>query len=361
MSAKSKRSGFTLIELVLALGLLSLLAIALLQLVDTSLKIWNRTEAGRDLQEMGGTVLDLFAEDLYSIEGGTRGDFVGDWVRFDLDRDGVPGAVWPRVRFVRQATAADLWRLRPRDATGAVRGTVDPLERGLVEVCWAVLPASQAEPDARPLGMLWRGQRLVSDVETVSFFDKGFFSAANKPAPGSLELVTGGVLWFEPWFAAQTSIVHDGWTLGDKLSDCASSWDAFRKERPQLEVTYLNTPATGMPEASELPLLPRRVRVMVELERPSDLKLRTRLEHEIDHELTQFDVGDETRLPPSGRMILIDEEWMRVGATGRGSVTVQRAQRGSRATPHDAGVLIHFGNPMSREIPVPVTREDWNL
>ena len=364
-----ERAGFTLVEVLLALGLLSVLAIALIRLVDTSLKIWNRTEAARDLQEMGGGVLDLFAEDLYSIDAGPRGDLVGDWARFDIDRDGDPGAIWPRVRFVRQATAADLLRLRPKTgadtgtsgiSSGVKAGTIDPLERGLVEVCWALLPAGQVPRDERPLGLLWRGQRLLTG-DSVSFLDDRFFSAANKPAPGSLELVTGGVLWFETWYAAQTSIVHDGWSLGDKLSDCASSWDAFNRARPKLEVSYLNTPAAGMPTTSDLPLMPRRVRVLLELERPADLKYRTRLDVDIDDEVTSLGVGDEARVPDKGRMILVDEEWMQVLSKSRGRVTVVRARRGTRPVLHQAGTLIHFGNPMSREIPVPVMREDWNL
>ena len=355
-TASSHVRGFTLIEVLLALGLLALLVVALIRLLDTSMTIWSRTEAQRDLSEVGGAVLDLVAEDVYALEAGPRGDLVGDWVRFDTDRDGSPGAVAARLRLVRQTTAADLLR------TGAASPTRngDPRRRALVEVCWALLPPSRVEADERPVGLLFRGERRVGD-ESTSFFDARFFTAANRPTPGSLELVTGGILWFDVWYAAQTSIVHDGWSLGDDLSDCAASWDAFARGRPSLEVSYLNTPAAGMPAAGELPLLPRRLLVTLEIERPAELKRRTRLAADVDGELTRLLVADEERLPEQGSMILVDEEWMQVGVTGRGSVTVVRAQRGTRAAPHPAGVLIHHGVAMRREIPVPVMREDWDL
>ena len=69
-----KRAGFTMIEVLLALGLLSILIVALVRLLDTSLTILDRTEVARDLQEMSSSVLDLVAEDVYALE-----------VTYDLD------------------------------------------------------------------------------------------------------------------------------------------------------------------------------------------------------------------------------------------------------------------------------------
>lgn len=360
----AERAGFTLVEVLLALGLLSLLVVALVRLLDTSLKIWERTETTRDLQEMGGAVLDLLAEDLYALESGPRGDLVGDWVRFDLDRDGSPGALWPRLRCVRQASAADLMRARPvvtQDNDGVqVQSTIDPREKGLMEVCWAVLPAGNAARDERQLGNLWRGERLLGD-DSLSFFDERYFGSGGKPAPGTLDLVTGGVLWFDLWYAAQTSIVHDGWSLGDDLSDGAASWDAWNKDRPDLAKSYLNEPAAGMATAHDLPILPRRVLIRVEIERPADLKRRTRLTVVASAESNELLIADEQGLPDKDAMVLVDEEWMRVLSTGRGYALVQRAQRGTRASIHEAGTMIHWGNPMTRELPVPTMREEWDL
>ena len=355
---KSARRGFTLVELLLAVGLLSILLLALLRLVDTALTIWGRTDQNRELLELGGTTLDLLAEDLHAIEGGPHGDLVCDWALFDLDRDGIAGAPRQRLRLVRNVSAQELQRVAGQDTAG--KEGAETFERGLAEVCWALLPGGEGA-DGRALGVLYRGEREPGDRDTLSFLDPNFFGASGKPVPGSLHELTGGVLWFELLFASQTSLVHDGWELGDGLDDCAASWDAWKKERPNPELHAFNLPAAGMPAAKDVPLLPRRVRIELELEREEDLRLRTRLAAELPADTNLFDVKDGRKLPGKGEMILIDEEWLRLLSVDGNRVAVERARRGTRATVHPAGALVHHGWRSVREIPIPMTREDWDL
>ncbi len=346
--------GFTMIELLLALGLLSILAVALVRLLDTSLNIWGRTEAGRDLNEMGSSVLDLMARDWNAIDAGPRSDLLGEWVQFDTDRDGVRGMHWPRLRLVRQATAADLARLVPGQG-------IDPRALGLIEVCWTIEPEGGTEPEDRSVGSLRRGERLLGQGEGLSFFDERFFSASEQAPPGSLHQVIGGVLWFSVLYAQQTTVLQDGWNVGDRLADCATSWDAWGLGRADLSKSSWNTPGSGMPAARELPILPRRVRVEIEFERPGERKRRTRLAGPIDATQTSFRVQDGLRLPEVGTMILVDEEWMELVSKGGANATVVRGRRGSRPASHEGGVLLHHGWRILREIPVALYREDWNL
>ena len=351
------REGFTLLELLLAVGLFSILVLALLKLIDTSLTIWGRTDTNRELQEMGGATLDMLAADLFALEGGKRGDLVADWRLFDLDRDGIEGAPQQRLRLVRHLGAAGLQRL-----TDAAAGeSFETFERARIEVGWALLPSSSDAPDERALGVLLRGERLVGDKDTLSFFDPGFFGPSGKAVAGALTEITGGVLWFDCWFATQTSILHQGWELGDELEDCSASWDAWNKARPDPERTFLNRAPPGMPQAKDVPLLPRRVRVELELERPRDLRYRTRLRTAVNVEDTSIDVRDGRKLPPAGTMILVDEEWMRVQSVNGDRVGVERGRRATRAAAHAVDTLVHHGWRVAREIPVDMTREDWDL
>jgi hypothetical protein len=355
-------AGFTLLELLLAVGLFSILIVALMKLIDTSLTIWGRTDTNRELQEMGGAMLDMLAADIHALEGGKRGDLLADWRLFDVDRDGIEGAPAQRLRLVRHVGAAGLQRL----ARGAKDAELETFERGLVEVGWSLLPGAESNPDERALGTLLRGERLVGDDQTLSFFDPGFFGPSGKAVPGALVELTGGVLWFDVWFATQTSILHrsatsDGWDLGDELEDCAASWDAWNKARPNTEVSVFNLAPAGMPQAKDVPLLPRRVRVEIELERPRDLRYRTRLRTAANVEDGVLDVRDGRKLPAPPVMILVDEEWMRVLSVNENRVSVERGRRGTRAAPHSAEALVHHGWRMAREIPVDMTREDWDL
>ncbi len=355
MSARtpSQRAGFTLVELLLAVGLLSILFLALGRLIDTSITIWSRTDQSRELSEMGGAVMDALAADVHALEGGKRGDLLADWRLHDLDRDGVEGTPAQRLRLVRQVGAAELQRL----ASGATHET---FERGLAEVGWALLPSASEDPDERALGTLVRGERLLG-AETLSFFAPGFFGANGKPVPGSLYDLTGGVLWFSAWFASQTSILHEGWKLGDELAHCSASWDAWNKARPDPERSVLNLPAGGMPAAKDAPLLPRRVRIELELERPRDLRFRTRLASAVNVEDTTLVVRDGRKLPLPGAMIRIGDEWMEVLSVNENRVAVTRARRATRATTHAPEALVHHGWRVVREIPVDMTREDWDL
>src|SRR6185436_14428088 len=300
---------------------------------------------------------DLVAADLNALEGGKRGDFLADWRLFDLDRDSIEGSPQLRLRLVRYVGAAGLQRL----SHGAAGDSFEVFDRGLVQVAWALLPSTSDDPDQRQLGTLLRGERLVNDEETLSYFDTGFFGATGKPVPGSMLEITGGVIWFDAWFATQTSVLHDGWELGDKLEDCASSWDAWNKSRPDPKVSVFNRPPAGMPQAKEVPLLPRRVKIEIELERPKDLRYRTRLRNAANVEDGILVVRDGRKMPPAGGMILIDEEWMKVTAVSDERISVERGRRGTRPAGHTAETMVHHGWRVAREIPVDMTREDWDL
>jgi len=356
MSARTLRRGFTLVELLLAVGLLSILILALLRLVDTSLTIWGRTDDNRELSEMSSAVMELLAADIQALEPGARGDILADWSLQDLDRDGIAGAPRQRLRLVRNVTAAELQLL-----TGAQLGrSLETFERGLVEVAWAVERGGN-EADLRSQGTLMRGMRLLDDADTLSFFDPGFFGPGGKTPPGSLHELTGGVLWFDLWFATQTSILREGWKLGDGLSACATSWDAWGRDRPDTTVSALNQPASGMPAAGRAPLVPRRVRIELELERPSDLRQRTRLAQELPEEGSTLVVRDGRKLPERGELVLIDEEWLKILAVDGERVSVERGRRSTRPAAHPVDALVHHGWRTTREVVVNMTREDWNL
>jgi len=103
------------------------------------------------------------------------------------------------------------------------------------------------------------------------------------------------------------------------------------------------------------------VRVELELERPVDLRHRTRCAETVDPETTTFAVRDGRQVPGPVSFVLIDEEWMEVVRVDGDRVGVRRAQRGTRAAWHDPGALVHFGWPIAREIPIDGVNERWEF
>ncbi|MCY2961248.1 MAG: prepilin-type N-terminal cleavage/methylation domain-containing protein [Planctomycetota bacterium] len=376
MSGARGRRGLTLVELVLAIGLLALLMLAVFQLFDRSLSVWRRGETRRALLEQASTVLESLALDLRGLEPGSQGDVVLEWVRFDTDGDNVLETKWPRLRLVRQASAAEMARAAVRDEESVDKAKasaekadaarepvlVPPSSPGLLEVVWMVAPASLTQPDARSEGVIFRGERPTTESASKSFFAGDFFGASNRPPAGATEEVTGGLLWLGILCAGQTAVVNDGWKLGSGLECAATSWDAHGLNRPEREVHPWNEPHPGQPKPKGRALLPRRVRIELEFERPADRSRRTRILQAVDNQENVLLVDDGRRLPTeAGAHVLVDAEWFRVTSIDGGRVAVQRAQRGTSAAPHAPGALVHWGLSLVREVPVATYREDWNL
>jgi len=346
---QSKRRGLTLLELVLAVGLFAILSLAVFRLLEGTLGAWRKSEVRRNQMETCTAVLELLAKDISSLEGGARGDLLVEWETFDTNADGHREALWPRLRFLRQASAADAARVA--SMTGVVVDGPD-----LTEVCWAVLPT---EGD-KSVGTIWRGERLIHGGDG-DFFGPGFVSRNGQPSAGQLDELTGGILWMQPLLATQTSVVYDGWTIGDGLEHAATSWDAWKRERPDDTRHEWNEPAQGMPRVGDQPILPRRVRFEIEYEDPSQRRRRTRTSADLTASDVAFSVDDETRIPKVGAYMLIDSEWMLVRAKSGKRVTVKRGVRGTKAAYHDAGARISHGGTVVREVEVPTYREDWKL
>jgi len=304
----------------------------------------------------------MLASDLAGLEGGERGDVLVEWIAFDTDRDGVDETKWPRLRFVRQASAAEVSRLPGEREIEGSAAAFRRAESGLTEVLWLVVPASSTDPEARAEGVLWRGERLLSDPTRKSLLAPDTFGASNLPPAGSIEEVGGGVLWLGVLLATQTSIVHDGWRLGSELDCAATSWDAWSRGRPDPDVHPWNEPGTGMPTVRDRPLLPRRVRFEIEIERGIDRKRRTTLAAPVEIGDGAITVDDPDRIPREAEsFVLVDAEWMRVLSIAGPSVAVRRGERGTKPAGHAPGARVHYGLRLVREVPVATYREDWNL
>jgi hypothetical protein len=359
--ARESSAGLTLIELVVATALVSLIVVALVRLVDTSLSVWSGTESRREVLEHATTVTELVTQDLRALEGGPRGDLLCDWGAHDLDGDGFAGLFLPRLRFVRRMSAAEL----SRAGLAGPGGGEDPAPVGqvgsgaLLEVVWALTPGGSS---TGTVSRLWRGERLVDERRAgESFFAPGFFDARGRAPDGLLTEASDSVLWLGPLFASQTSDLSDEWTAGEDVGDCSVAWDARTAGRLDEGLTALNRPAAGTPRAKALPVLPRRVRIEVEIERSSDLRRRTALRDVVTPEGTTLVVRDGRHVPRAGAFLLIDEEWMELRHVAGERLTVVRGARGSRSTEHAPGALVHYGQRTVREVRIDAFREDWNL
>lgn len=370
------RRGLTLVELVLASALFSLLLVAVFQLIEGSLSLWRRGEARRNVLEQTTSVAELLARDLRTLEGGSSGDLVMEWVAYDSDKDGATDCFWPRLRMVRQVSAPErsliyeltaVQRAEALSREGVQVTAADvalpeiPEGHGLAEVLWLIRPLGTKDADDQAEALVMRAERLVEDTTQPSFFADDFFSPTGVPR-ALPDVVSGGLLWMGVQAAAQTSVVKDGWDEGPDLRHVATSWDAWRARRPDVEVHDWNREHPGLPIVEDDPTFPRRVRIEFEFERAKDRRFRPRLESAMTLQDSTFEVDVPEHLPRGeDAHVKIDGEWMRVLGISGFEVRVARAQRGTAPAQHTPGALVHHGVRMVREVPIAVYSEDWNL
>ncbi len=376
-AVRDAQRGMTLIELVLASALFAFMMVAVFQLIDGSLSMWRKGEARRSVLEQTTAVAEVIARDLRTLEGGQSGDMVIEWVSFDADKDGTVDSIRPRIRLVRQVTASE--RALIYEMTAEQRAEV-MTSRGieveardvekpniaeghaLAEVVWSFVPVGSKNSDEASEVIVYRGERLLEDKTTTSFFDDEFLTRSGQVPTRVLEEVSSGLLWVDVLCAAQTSIVKDGWKRGESLASSASSWDAWRRARPDIELHDWNKAHNGVPASLDKPVFPRRVRLEFEFERERDRRFRARTTEPIGVNDTSFKVDLPERIPRGDdTWILIDQEWMKVRSVHGSTVSVQRGERGSATVAHTQDAMVHFGIRMIREVPIAVYRENWNL
>ncbi|MEZ6016820.1 MAG: prepilin-type N-terminal cleavage/methylation domain-containing protein [Planctomycetota bacterium] len=394
---RAGRRGLTLVELMIAAGLASIVMLALMRLVDSATDLWTKGEQRRAVVEQAGAIGELVARDLRALHSGARGDLIVDWYPFDVDHDGRVERLWPRLRFVRSASPVDLARMRERAAADAARAararrederpdglSIDELDAteteadpsllppvdlegvGLMEVAWAIIPRAQ-KGEGRYEGLVVRGERLLEPNTPARLLAADLFDKQGRPAVELVEEITGGVLWFDVRLATQTTSLDaarpdGGWHIGRELGDATTSWDAYGLGRPDPDLHVWNEPAAGMPAPGSEPLLPRRIRIEVEIERERDLQRRTRLAEAVEEDAVSVNVENGARLVDLvGEFVFIDGEWMRVKSVGGDSFIAERAQRGTGRRRLAAGALVHHGEALVVEVPVALHRDDWGL
>ncbi len=356
------RAGLTLVELVLALGLFALLAVALVELLDTTLSIWEEAEVERERLGREAALVQWFERDLEFLAGGERGDLLFDWELVDVDGDGIATRPTARLRLVRRAVAEDFDRLGARRVLAG--GEVAPTpgtSRPLIEVLWALeLDGGAAGQPVRGDGRLLRAECVLDGPPT--YFDRDAFGAGGRVLAEGAQAIAAGVLHWELQFASQTTSLLGGWRVGEDLAAASSAWDARDGSRLAAAREHpLNAMAPGTPPFDGRPLLPRRVRLVIELERPDRTARRPRLRAPVGAEDLELLLGGARDLPRAGDLVLIGEEWVRVTSIVGERMNVVRGERGTRPIAHPEGSPVQFGDRIEREFTVPQHEEDWNL
>lgn len=395
-------SGFTLLELLVAMSVLVMLGTALLLILRGGLATWRRGEARQTTYAAGQALLGQLREDLEHavaphdttlVQGAGEVD-----ARLLADQD---DAGRPRLFLVRAIKAES-----EHPITGLAGNTIggdavvdyrDDLEEGraarlratggLMEVAWVLGPG----------GLLYRGVKAPVGPPGSLFDAQGAYelspprpvlggpgesvtepstAPAPPPPPASGALLrpfAEGVLFLEWRFWTQHSTT---WQLSKKPirfpradakeeSGPLTYWDSTRAllapvdpNDPRRWDTFKSQASLRDPRDD---VFPAKVRLEVTLEEPPAAGSTTVLEQAIDAKEDRLVLREVGRLPPKGGFARIGSEWVEVTGEPEGaSIRVERGRRGTAAVAHAAEDEVVVGRTFVIVVALPACREDWS-
>ncbi len=403
--------GFTLIELMVAMVIFSVLGIALIALLRQSTAFLEKGQAGSEVQDVLENIDRQFGDDFANVyiksssaEGMPDVRFLCDRIGWDTDADGTDDTWAPRLSFVRspsgEASDAVLRRggVKP-GAMGVVDGQDDPKEAedgdlraagGKEEVVWLLVPdAKKDRKDEDPsLMTLYRAFRMPVGGGAASFLPQEPFGGrktevsrmgitTRQEAQERLRPVLTDVLYLSFGFwTRHTTADAARLVVSGRLADeqppnrggggLSPLWDSTRGIYPKGNGPgqfFLGKGPASLTDPVD-DVFPARVRVTIVVDRPGRTSGTSELTRNIGTEDSLIPV-DHTDFAPGGdpaaRFIKIGREWIQWSAKDSRSFTVEkRGVRGTKAEAHEVGVPVRAGATLVREYSIPTYREDWN-
>jgi prepilin-type N-terminal cleavage/methylation domain-containing protein len=398
--AKGRNGGFTLLELLVSMGLLSMFFVFLIQILSNGLRIWQTGEGRVALETRAQAALDLISNDfrriaplddqVYDVSRDSRfkrltegtvalgGRFRAEFQPFSSKGKRAKGAAvleyperydwYPRVRFVsilRPAEADLLLRQSILQENGSGQGQESPefqtklsARRGLKR--GELVLALEPEGEGSPYLQLRRQVRLLDEKAKKRWVD----APVLEDLPGGKVLLTK-ILYAEFLFRSQFTEGFDrrsGSSGGPETCWDSSRAGSFLLEHPVLRFSLdLDTASKKDPLDDILPL-GMQIRVTVDL--GPGMADQAILTKDLDKDSDEIRIDYPERIPfpgSTGGWIKIETEWIHFKSIrGRDLVGVRRGGRNTIARPHSSGAKVHAGRETVLALPISIGREYWN-
>jgi prepilin-type N-terminal cleavage/methylation domain-containing protein len=379
------RRGFTLLELLIATGVLVMLGSALVVVLRGGVTTWRRGEARRESFEVAQAILAQLSDDLMCATVDPETSLGGKSVEciFLGDTDESDRCRLALVRTIRgesentitghagSAIGGDA-RIDYRDDMKKALDRRLRATGGLMEVAWCT-----GRPGGADAEILYRGIRSPVGGRT-SFFasEKNFYRA---PLPGEPEpkdpppegtaymrvfgthVIHFELLYATPYTNTWSKDVPPARTDGASDSGPLAYWDSTRAilkpdTGPKVFTTFLDAASRAEPKDDTLPA---RVKVILVIKEADAAQSSTALRGAFDrgNELRVYDPG---RLEAKTGFVYVEGEWIEYDdVTGDRVHVKSRGARNTRAVPHADGSVVDVGRTFEAVIPLPAAREDW--
>ena len=392
MKPGARSSGFTLLETLIVLGLLSAFCLFLTQLLRTGVGLFDEGESGQDLADRAHAAGSVATTVVHGIVGPSREMFDGQKPDARLLVQRVPlgfVAKQPLVQCVRatvQLEDEDEQRLLAdsmlEEARLTLRGRPESEIRKKVEemladsprlgrgtmllIPWPAGDAEGSYLDLRRI-LLLPGQKLeIKKDRQVEIFEIEDLSRGDLPA--SLveqfgEKIASGILHFDLEFWSQHTRDWNAPREGgpERVWDSARAGLLSASKDPRENFT-LDLSAASLTIPSD-DVWPRWVRITLVVDRSPSQRPDALLAREIGANDTEIPLLSTERLPDleDQSLLKIGPEWVQYKSTRAASLQgVVRAQRGTIATTHPAGTPVRAGKTVVLYVPLACGRDNWN-
>jgi prepilin-type N-terminal cleavage/methylation domain-containing protein len=392
-SSQARQGGFTLLELVVVMGILSGFLVMLVQLVDAGLRLFGEGESGQALADRSSNAQRVIEDELRLLRGSATGRdrdrvdarLLVQWLPIGLPPRPERGAT--RVQVIRAAAHLPADReLALVEPALASRVIAEHPELPAAEIEKRVAELLPSEPLAGIGNMLllpWRQQGSDDALLElrVGWFLPGqllplrrdrFVDPFEVVVPGGEQLpatlveaittpILKDLLHVEFWFWSQRTTSWDEGAVGpERIWDSARggwlvdelSGGTFAFDRGPWSL------ADGTDD-----IHPHAILVRCVVAQPPGEPAEGLLADAIADDAAALTLLDGERFPGpiDGGFAKVEGEWIRY-AERDGDVLrgLRRGQRGTKAIPHAAGTRVHFGRSVQFVVPVPHKKDDWN-
>jgi prepilin-type N-terminal cleavage/methylation domain-containing protein len=390
MNRRARNPGFTLLELLVVLGILSGFMVMLVQFLDSGITLVAAGEEGQSLADRATAAQAAIELELRALRGplhelepghAPEARMLSQWLPLGLAGNAKPSdphaqmlrAAVQLPNSVERALLTERLRLEAVAALGDVAAAViaervqtqlaaTPL-LGIGNLLLAPWPQGDAEGAFLELrvAQLLPGQTIeippAQQVDPMTVVTPGGADLPSVAVQRLTHVLVDGLLHFELryWSQATTS-----WATADLVFDSArAGWIGGEQDAPQFA---LDRGPESLNDTTD-DVYPRAVQVVLVIGRDARFPPEGILADRISSTDQSLHLINPDRFPGAldGGFVKLGAEWLHYGELRDGELrSLQRGQRHTVPARHEAGVPVRVGRTLEFTVPLPHARENWN-
>ena len=394
MSQSQRQGGFTLLELVVVMGILSGFLMLLVQFLDSGVQLFDEGETGQALADRAESARTSIDRELRSlrgpgldIENGKPNDrLLAQMLPLGLPARSTPAD--PRGLVLRAAVhLSPMHEERIRHDAMLLKAITELGPKATPQEISARAVELEQKTPLRGLGRLlllpWpkTEDRALLELRVARFLPDQLVQVGDDKVVDPLEvMVPGGPEWPALVLHASTDVLVDD-VLHFELkfwSQNTANWDDNGGKGPErvwdsARAGWLSDTAVPPvfsldrgPQSLENPtddVHPHAIRVTVVVARDERQTPEGLLARSLESDGQSLMLLNGERFPGAtdGGYVKVEGEWIRYAERRGDELTVvQRGQRGTRPASHDSGSRCRVGRTVEFTVPVAHAKDDWN-